>query len=103
MFTVIYKNYVKKGREEDYLNLWQKIATYFKKERGAIGSCLHQGEDGLRVAYSRWPSRAQRDASWPLGEGMTSEIEQVIAQFNECIDEGRERSETCLELISNFL
>lgn len=35
-FAVIYRGYLKPGREGDYQNAWQSVAQYFIKYRGAI-------------------------------------------------------------------
>jgi len=40
-FAVIYRGYIKPGKEVDYQNAWQKVAQYYVEHRGAIGSCLH--------------------------------------------------------------
>lgn len=63
MFAVIYRAYMKPGLEMEYQQAWRKVATYFVEHRGALGSCLHQAEDGMWLAYSRWPDQATRDAS----------------------------------------
>jgi hypothetical protein len=64
MFAVIYRSYLIPGSETNYKKHWHKIARYFVEQRSAIGSTLHQTEEGLWVAYSRWPDKATRDASW---------------------------------------
>lgn len=107
MFAVIYRGYVKSGREKDYKRLWHTIATYFIEHRGAIGSCLHRTEDGLWVAYSRWPDKATRDASWP-GENafppdLPLEIQQAIMSIKSCVDQDRKFPELCLEIIDDLL
>jgi len=40
VFAVIYKTYLKPGKEEEYKAAWHTIASYFVKSRGAIGSAL---------------------------------------------------------------
>lgn len=69
MFAVIYKFRLKEHQEEPYQLHWQKVARFFIEQKGAIGSCLHKGKDNLWIAYSRWPDKATRDASWP-GENL---------------------------------
>lgn len=90
MFAVIYQGYVKSGRESDYQKAWRKVATYFIEERGALGSCLHKGESGLWVAYSRWPDRETRDASWPKEDKVNSEfpkdVQQAILSIKDCLE-----------------
>ena len=105
MFAVIYRSYVKKDKEETYKKLWSEIATYFVAERGAIGSALHQAEDGMYLAYSRWPDKQTRDASWP-GEDAPSDvlpgsIKLAIEQIRDCIDE--KFDEICMDVVEDYL
>lgn len=104
MFAVIYQNYVKAGRETEYQRLWHKVANYFVQHRGALGSSLHRTADGLWVAYSRWPDKATRDASWP-GENTPSEelpkdLQAAITLLKDCLDPERKIPEICMQLIS---
>ena len=55
MLAIIYRAWLQPEKEALYLQLWKKISHYFVTERGALGSCLHQSEDGYWVIYSRWP------------------------------------------------
>ncbi|MBI2743776.1 MAG: hypothetical protein HYX48_07670 [Chlamydiales bacterium] len=107
MFAVIYQGYLKAGREKEYQNLWNKIASYFVEHRGAIGSCLHRTSDGLWVAYSRWPDRATRDASWPgdnaLSEELPDEIKRAVLDIKDCVDQERKIPEICLEVVEDLL
>ena len=108
MFAVIYQGYLKPGREEEYLQAWHQIATYFVNHRGAIGSCLHKAEDGKWIAYSRWPDKATRDASWPTGENAPSkelpiEIQQAILQIKDCIDQDKKLPDICMEVVRDLL
>jgi hypothetical protein len=57
MFAVIYSAKVPIEREREYQQAWHRVAQYFIAECGALGSCLHKGEDGLWYAYSRWPDK----------------------------------------------
>lgn len=103
-FAVIYRSYVKPDCENRYQEYWGKVATYFVKERGALGSTLHKTEDGMWVAYSRWPSKAARDASWPQGKdsinpGFPSHIREAIEGLKSCLDEERRLPEICMEII----
>ena len=65
MFAVIYRGYLKSECDDKYKKAWRTVASYFVEYRGALGSCLHKTIDGMWVAYSRWPDKATRDASWP--------------------------------------
>jgi hypothetical protein len=107
MFAVIYQMYVKPGREQEYQEWWSKIACYFVEHRGAIGSCLHRGSDGLWLAYSRWPDKATRDASWPgdnaPSDELPEEIRQAILGIKDCVDQERKYPEICLEVVEDLL
>lgn len=107
MFAVIYRAYIKPGTEAQYQTLWHRVATYFTQERGALGSCLHKTDDGLWVAYSRWPNKAMRDASWPTaGEAAASlpeAVRQAIHGIKECIDQQRQLPEIEMEVVDDLL
>ncbi len=78
MFAVIYKFKLQPHQEAAYRRNWQIIAHYFKENCGALGSCLHKGEDGLWLAYSRWPDSATRDKSWPKGKDINPDFPPKI-------------------------
>lgn len=106
-FAVIYRGYLKPGRESDYQNAWQSVAQYFIKYRGAIGSCLHRTSDGMWIAYSRWPDQKTRDASWP-GENAPSdelpqEIREAVIVIQDCLDPERKLPDICMEVVNDLL
>lgn len=78
MFAVIYRFKLQPHQEAVFQQYWHQIATYFVQRRGAIGSCLHKGDEGLWVAYSRWPDKATRDAAWPGEDAPNDELPQDI-------------------------
>jgi hypothetical protein len=109
MFAVIYRFQLQPEQEEEYQKLWRKIACYFVEKRGAIGSCLHKGADGLWVAYSRWPDKITRDASWPSDDAPNDELPndvkdiitsmQAIKQANKDLPQ---YDEICLDVIEDL-
>lgn len=107
MFAVIYRSYIKPELENEYQKLWKQIAEYFIERRGAIGSCLHKTEDGIWLAYSRWPDKAIRDASWPgenaPSETLPNEIREAIVKIKECGDPDRKLPEICMEVVDDLL
>ena len=108
MFAVIYKGHVHQGVEAEYKRLWRQIAQYFIEHRGALGSCLHKTAEGEWVAYSRWPDKAMRDASWPqegesVDESLSTEIKQAIESLKKCIDKDQPYQEICMEVVDDFL
>jgi hypothetical protein len=108
MFAVIYRGRVYPEAEEDYQKLWHKIAHYFIEYRGALGSCLHKTVEGDWVAYSRWPDKNTRDASWPKEgeepcETLSQEIQEVILSLKKCIDKDQPFQEICMEVVDDLL
>jgi antibiotic biosynthesis monooxygenase (ABM) superfamily enzyme len=110
MFAVIYRFKLKPHQEADYQKYWRDIATYFREYSGALGSCLHKGENGLWVAYSRWPDKATRDAAWPgsnqpniaLPVHIRETIQKVQAILLENNDLGT-FEEMCLDVLEDLL
>jgi hypothetical protein len=107
MFAVIYQVYIKLGSEEKFRESWKQIARYFIEKRGALGSCLHRTSEGMWLAYSRWPDKATRDASWPKDDNAPSielpqEIRQAIITLKACIDEERKIPDILMEVVDDF-
>lgn len=107
MFAVIYQGYVKEARESEYQKAWHMVARYFVEKRGAIGSCLHRTSDGLWVAYSRWPDKKTRDASWPGEDAPSSvlspEIRKAVLTLKDCMDQTRKFPDICMEVVDDLL
>jgi hypothetical protein len=107
MFAVMYRIYLKAGKETEFQKAWNIVARYFIEHRGALGSCLHKTEDGMWVAYSRWPDKEMRDNSWPgedaPNEEFPSEVREAIFMLQECGDEDRKLPEICMEIADDQL
>ena len=111
MFAVIYRFKLKAYQEKLYRYHWNKIVHYFINNCGAIGSCLHKGEDNIWVAYSRWPDKATRDASWPgektpkddLPEDIRDSIQFMQAIKQENRDLKNDDDELCLTVVEDCL
>jgi spore coat protein CotH len=110
MFAVIYQFKLKPKQETEYVECWNKVATYFMNKRGAIGSCLHKSDDNLWVAYSRWPSKEARDASWPGNEAPNEELPldiiEAIAQIQRIKEENSDLEqfdEICMHVVEDKL
>jgi hypothetical protein len=107
MFAVIYQGYLKLGTESEYRKAWKIVSQYFVEKRGAVGSCLHRTTDGLWVAYSRWPDKKTRDASWPGEKAPSSElpeeIRQAVLTIKNCLDETRKIPDLCLDVVEDLL
>lgn len=107
MFAVIYQGYVKPGKEPEYQEAWNTVARYFIEQRGAIGSCLHHTAEGFWLAYSRWPDKKTRDASWPGVDAPSTElpleIRKAILTIKDCMDQNRKLPDICMEVVSDLL
>lgn len=105
MFAVIYRAYLKPGRESEYREAWNIVASHFVEHRGALGSCLHRADSGLWVAYSRWPSKEMRDASWPQGDPhsvqLPDEILQAVIVLKDCME--TQLPEITMEVVDDLL
>ena len=103
MFAVIYRSYLKLGKERDYQRAWRIVANHFVNHCGAIGSTLHKTDDGLWVAYSRWPNKATRDACWSTDGTVSTkfpiEIEQAIVEIKSCLDKAQEFPEIAMDVV----
>ena len=101
MFAGIYRGHVKPSKEEDFQKSWNVVATFFVEKRGALGSSLHQSEEGMWVAYSRWPNRETRDASWPKEEeevngSFPPDVKEAVETLRNCFED--EMPQICMEL-----
>jgi hypothetical protein len=107
MFAVIYRAFIKPGLEFEYQAAWRQVASYFVNSRGALGSCLHKTSEGMWLAYSRWPDKATRDASWPgenaPSEVLPDEIKKAIVKIQNCIDQTQKLPEICMEVVDDLL
>ena len=82
------------------------MARYFIEKRGALGSALHKTENGYWLAYSRWPDKKTRDASWPKENNAPSaefplDIQKAILQIQNCLDQERKVPEICMEIMQD--
>jgi hypothetical protein len=108
MFSVIYQGFVKPGLEEQYRVYWKAVASYFVNSRGALGSSLHRTENGMWVAYSKWPDKATRDASWSSDKNTISsdipiEVQKAIIGLKDCLDGDRQFPEICMEVVEEMI
>lgn len=66
-FAVIYRWRLRTGMEDQFRQAWATTTELFMAERGALGSRLHQADDGTWVAYAQWPTRQDWEKSRSLG------------------------------------
>jgi quinol monooxygenase YgiN len=65
-FCVIYRARVYPDKEAKYVAAWSRLTRLLRSERGALGSRLHRGNDGLWYAYAQWASADARAAAFSL-------------------------------------
>lgn len=110
MIAMIYRFKLKPEQEQVYQDCWNKIVHYFKQHCGALGSCLHKSEDGLWVAYSRWPDQATKDAAWP-GENepnhsLPPDIKAAIKKMQTIKTQNQDLpqyDDLCLDVVTDLL
>ena len=66
-FAVIYRWRIRIGLEEQFQQAWATTTELFIAERGALGSRLHQVDDGTWIAYAQWPTKQAWEKSRVLG------------------------------------
>jgi len=86
MFNVLYRWRLKPGAEENFKTAWTSMTVVLHKERGALGSRLHQAADGTWVAYAQWPDRALWEKSGQLG----SADQELSQAMQDAIEESLE-------------
>lgn len=107
MIAIIYRPHIYPDKAEDYKKYWHQVANYFVEKRGALGSCLHQAENGQFVVYSRWPDKATRDASWPGDDApsdvLPDDIKHAINEMKKCGDRSKSQPEICMQIVDDLL
>jgi quinol monooxygenase YgiN len=76
-FCVIYRARVHPDKEAAYIAAWSRLTSLLHSERGALGSRLHRGHDGIWYAYAQWPSAEARAAAFALPSADPA-AEQVV-------------------------
>ena len=85
-FAVIYRWRLHPGKERVFLAAWEEVTKQLMERRGALGSRLHQADDGTWVAYAQWPDRVSWEAPRPLGPAFDSArlmMQEAIAEAFE--------------------
>ncbi|MCH9631864.1 MAG: hypothetical protein S4CHLAM6_01820 [Chlamydiae bacterium] len=104
-FAVIYRFYLQPSKEKEYISSWKEVTNYFIKHRGAISSTLHKTENGYWLAYSKWPSKETRDASWvkdDIKSDLPEKIKCAIEIMKNCSDLKQEQfSDICSNIIEH--
>ena len=98
-FTVLYRWRLNPGMERQFQQAWEQATPLLMRQRGALGSRLHQAEDGTWFAYAQWPNRqawersralpsVDPDASRQMGEAEAEAFAPIlltpVADFLNC-------------------
>lgn len=59
-FCVLYRWRLLVGSEQAFIDAWSRVTRLLLSERGALGSRLHRGPDGIWYGYAQWPSAEAR-------------------------------------------
>lgn len=95
MFAVVYRWRLKPGMEEHFEQGWARVTKAVHQKCGSYGSRLHIAEDGMRVAYARWPDAQTRAA---CDHGEAEGLQMMDDSIVEALDEIRMTIE--LDLLS---
>ena len=86
-FCVLYRARVHPEKEAKYVTAWSRLTMRLRAERGALGSRLHRGNDGLWYAYAQWPSADARTAAFELpsvdAAAEADVIDSIVEYFPE--------------------
>lgn len=91
MIGILHRFKLKPGTENTFKQSWRTLSTYYKKECGALGACLHKTKEGLMVTYSRWPDQK----TWQHTEGAQQtagtdifpiHIHDAIEALKDCVE-----------------
>jgi len=85
-FAVIYHWRIRNGLEEQFQQAWATTTELFRAERGALGSRLHQVDDGTWVAYAQWPTRQAWENSRELGPADPSASALMVEATEESFE-----------------
>ncbi len=80
---VLYRFRVDPDREDQFMAAWATITIRLRVERGALGSRLHRGPDGLWFAYAQWPSAEARAAAFagpPIDEAARDQMRAAVVE-----------------------
>ncbi|MGZ6472644.1 MAG: hypothetical protein ACXWRZ_15860 [Bdellovibrio sp.] len=74
---------------------WEAITSEYKVAHGGLGSCLHKGDNGIFIAYARWPNRAL----WEKEKNIVNKI--AMKTMKDCIEQSFPA--TPLEIVNDLL
>lgn len=94
---VVYRWKLRQGLEPQFIDAWTRGTKLILQKRGALGSRLHQADDGTWYAYAQWPSRA----AWEAHRAAASVDAEVARLMREA--EEMAYPAVCLQPVADFL
>ena len=82
MFTIIYKFIPKNGQKDGFVKSWKKVTENIYKERGSLGSRLHNSNGSEFIAYAQSASKDQANLEVDLSEKYKEDL-RVMLSFLE--------------------
>jgi len=86
-FIVLYRWKLHAGQEQSFVAAWSRVTQLLKAKRGALGSRLHQGSDGIWYAYAQWPTAEAREQAFALGSADPQASAAMREAIAECLPE----------------
>jgi quinol monooxygenase YgiN len=80
VFCVIYQFKVKPGMTQQFREAWHALTELIFASCNALGSRLHESDDGTWIAYAQWPDRETWENPNPLPN------QDARAALAECLD-----------------
>jgi hypothetical protein len=70
--------------EQQFVDGWERVTRAIHSSCGSYGSRLHRGDDGIWLAYARWPSaEARLECDFQEVEGLRLMQESIEERFPE--------------------
>ena len=84
MFAVLYRWRIKPGLEDQFAEGWGLVTRAIRAQCGSYGARLHVADDGLHVAYARWPDALTREnCGWSEPRGQQLMADSIGQSFDE--------------------
>jgi len=97
MIVYLYRWRIKKDKEKQFKESWEKVTLAMREHCGSFGSRLHVSDDGIYVGYAQWPDNDTRNKC----EINLPEIENARLLMKDAVEEGLPTM--CLEIEADLL
>lgn len=57
-FYVIYRMITNEGVSHEFITAWENLTIHIQNYCGGLGSKIHKEEEGVFIAYAKWPNKA---------------------------------------------